>query len=283
MSASGVDTDLTVRGDGNVGIGATNPLAPLHVFRPNYSEIRSETASATDYATARIMIPANSSVADNAAAILFQEGSGTFAPGNRFWSFGFDPALDSFTIRGGDGVAHRLLVSSNGRVGIGFENPGSMDATAKLDVNGNIHISGNINAKYQDVAEWVPSTEELLPGTVVTVSASDDNHVVASSSAYDTAIAGVVSAKPGILLGERFDNSSSIATTGRVKVRVDATHVPIHRGDLLVASDSPGMAMKSEPVTVAGQTFHRPGTILGKALQSLERGRGEILVLLTLQ
>jgi hypothetical protein len=29
--------------------------------------------------------------------------------------------------------------------------------------------------------------------------------------------------------------------------------------------------------------FHRPGTILGKALESLASGTGEILVLLTLQ
>ena len=37
------------------------------------------------------------------------------------------------------------------------------------------------------------------------------------------------------------------------------------------------------PVDVVGVTIHRPGTIVGKALESLDSGAGEILVLLTLQ
>ena len=73
-----------------------------------------------------------------------------------------------------------------------------------------------------------------------------------------------------------------IATTGRVRVRVDA-RLPIHRGDLLVSSDRPGVAMKSVPVEVGGMSVHRPGTVIGKALEPLESGEGEILVLLTLQ
>lgn len=38
-----------------------------------------------------------------------------------------------------------------GRVGIGTTTP-----VETLEVAGNINVSGNINAKYQDVAEWVP-------------------------------------------------------------------------------------------------------------------------------
>ena len=41
--------------------------------------------------------------------------------------------------------------------------------------------------------------------------------------------------------------------------------------------------MKSEPVDVAGIQMHRPGTIVGKALEPLLGGEGEILVLLSLQ
>ena len=40
--------------------------------------------------------------------------------------------------------------------------------------------------------------------------------------------------------------------------------------------------MASEPIEVNGRQFHQPGTILGKALESLAEGEGEILVLLTL-
>jgi hypothetical protein len=41
--------------------------------------------------------------------------------------------------------------------------------------------------------------------------------------------------------------------------------------------------MRSRPLTVGGQAVHRPGTLIGKALEALPRGQGEILVLLTLQ
>src|SRR5207249_9075955 len=99
----------------------------------------------------------------------------------------------------------------------------------------------------------------------------------------DTSVAGVVSAQPGVLLGTAGKSKEKIATTGRVKVRVDATRVPIRRGDLIVTSDKPGMGMRSEPVNVAGVPMHRPGTVIGKALEPLGSGEGEILVLLSLQ
>jgi hypothetical protein len=41
--------------------------------------------------------------------------------------------------------------------------------------------------------------------------------------------------------------------------------------------------MYSEPIDVAGTRIHRPGTVLGKALESLGGGEGEILVLLSMQ
>jgi len=79
------------------------------------------------------------------------------------------------------------------------------------------------------------------------------------------------------------DSKAQIATTGRVKVHVNATAGPIAVGDLLVTSGKPGTAMKSQPVDVGGVQFHRPGTVVGKALEPLEGGEGDILVLLSLQ
>jgi len=107
--------------------------------------------------------------------------------------------------------------------------------------------------------------------------------VIASSRAYDTRVAGVISAQPGITLGEKGDSKVLVATTGRVKVRVDATSGPIQVGDLLVTSDIEGVAKKSEPLMLGGVPIHRPGTLIGKALEPLASGQGEILVLLSLQ
>jgi hypothetical protein len=174
----------------------------------------------------------------------------------------------------------------SGNVGIGTPTP---NPSYKLDVVGNVHATGSITADvsiratFQDVAEWVPSSEQMLPGTVVVVSESAGNTVAPSRSAYDTRVAGVVSAAPGVLLGVESPSKAKIATTGRVKVRVDASKGAIHLGDLLVTSDKPGLAMKSEPLNLGGVKIHRPGTLIGKALEPLPSGQGEILVLLSLQ
>ena len=130
---------------------------------------------------------------------------------------------------------------------------------------------------------WVPTRQKLDAGTVVVVDPAGVNHVLASTAAYDTGVAGVVSEQPGIILGEAGDGKVKVATTGRVRVRVDATRAPIRAGDLLVTSDVEGVAMKSEPMAVGGRKIHAPGTIIGKALEPLDKGTGEILVLLSLQ
>jgi hypothetical protein len=154
-----------------------------------------------------------------------------------------------------------------------------------VDGNGNVTAAGNIAAKYQDVAEWVPAAEveELPAGTVVVLDRTKSNHVISSTKSYDQRVAGVISAQPGIMLGERDENKVLVATTGRVLVNVDATNGPIEIGDLLVTSDREGVAMKSQPVEIGSVRIHRPGTLLGKALEPLASGTGKILVLLSLQ
>jgi len=66
-------------------------------------------------------------------------------------------------------------------------------------------------------------------------------------------------------------------------VKVDASKGPINIGDLMVTSDKEGFAMKSVPIELGGVQLHRPGTLIGKALEPLAQGSGEILVLLSLQ
>ena len=153
----------------------------------------------------------------------------------------------------------------------------------RLESDGTVTIAGSIAAKYQDVAEWVESSQVLAPGTVVVLDQSKSNQVVASFKAYDTRVAGVISAQPGITLGEKGDSKVLVATTGRVRIKVDASSGPIQIGDLLVTSDIAGVAKKSEPLNLGGVQIHRPGTLIGKALEPLASGTGEILTLLSLQ
>lgn len=253
---------------GNVGVGTNSPAAgvKLHVSGSTSQFARIEALSA-----------------DQVAALQLKNDA-------RTWQLYVDgTADDKFHIRDSSGGLNRVTVDTAGRVGIGTTAP-----TARLEVAGDIRgvgnahfdgtvTGGNIKAKYQDVAEWVPATTDLAPGTVVILNAGKINEVMASNGAYDSTVAGVVSAQPGLSLGEEGEGKEQIATTGRVKVRVDARGAAIRVGDLLVTSDVPGTAMRSEPMTINGRKFHQPGTIIGKALEPLESGMGEILVLLSMQ
>jgi hypothetical protein len=166
----------------------------------------------------------------------------------------------------------------SGNVGIGTTSP-----SAKLQVAGDIKVDGNIAAKYQDVAEWVDSTEALEPGTLVVIDSVAANRVAPAAQPYDLRVVGAVSRRPGLMLGEPGAGKVLVAQSGRVRVKVDARYGAVHVGDLLVSSPTRGHAMRSEPFEMSGMTLHRPGTLVGKALEPLEEGTGEILVLLTLQ
>jgi cytoskeletal protein CcmA (bactofilin family) len=175
-------------------------------------------------------------------------------------------------------------VTQAGNVGIGTTSPSTkLHVAGDGTITGNLTVTGNIAAKYQDVAEWVESSQALAAGTVVILDHTKSNQVIASSQAYDTRVAGVISSQPGITLGENGAGKVLVATTGRVKVKVDASAGPIQVGDLLVTSEKEGVAKKSEPLNLGGVQIHRPGTLIGKALEPLAKGTGEILVLLSLQ
>jgi hypothetical protein len=170
-----------------------------------------------------------------------------------------------------------------GNVGIGTSSP-----SHTLDVVGDGYFTGTLHGSHvglidRDLAEWVNASGPVTPGTVVILNPAKIDEIMPSTRAYDTRVAGVVSEHPGITLGEGGANKAQIATTGRVRVRVDATRAPIAIGDLLVTGGKPGTAIKSKPIVVNGIRMHRPGTLIGKALEPLQSGTKEILVLLSLQ
>lgn len=264
-------TSTTLPIDCKVGIGMTGP-ATVYVYRTS-------TADTYDLMT--------QCTGTNCVSRI-----GVAGPGAQ-QSIELDAATDTSMLQTGKTGPNRLAIVASpimlvaGNVGIGWGYLATPAAT--LDVNGTLRVTGAITggsvigATYQDVAEWVPSQQRLAPGTVVVINPALKNGVIPSGRAYDTRVAGVVSENPGVILGVAANDKSQIATTGRVHVHADATNHPIATGDLLVTGEKPGVAMRSDPVDLGGVKIHRPGTIIGKALESLPEGEGEILVLLSLQ
>jgi hypothetical protein len=217
-------------------------------------------------------------VANSAGATQFSAGSNNDSirfQGNGGTTVSFDAATKKVIIDGSTSTLSAANISA-GQFG---QNTGGGNYTFA----GNVTVNGNIAAKYQDVAEWVDSSQALTPGTVVVLDSDRSNQVIAATQSYDSHVAGVISLQPGLALGEQGEGRVLVATTGRVKVKVDATNGPIQIGDLLVTSDREGFAMKSLAIEIGGARIHRPGTLIGKALEPLAKGTGEILVLLSLQ
>ena len=122
------------------------------------------------------------------------------------------------------------------------------------------------------VAQIFHATGALSAGDVVRVNDTGERVVRVRKSA-DSRIMGVITDEPGLLLGGvPRTGVVVVAVTGVVPCRVEATESPIRAGDLLVASSEAGHARAEADPT--------PGTVLGKALAPLDKGKGVIPVLL---
>ncbi len=175
----------------------------------------------------------------------------------------------------------KMTITTGGDVGIG-----TMTPVAKLDVAGTtrtniIEITGG-----SDLAEpfEIAGTESVKSGMVVCIDPDQPGKLRVCSQAYDHTVAGIISGagglNPGILMTQSSAEANGkypVALTGRVFVWADATNSSIKPGELLTTSGTPGHAMKATDYSKA------QGAIMGKAMSSLENGRGLVLLLVALQ
>jgi hypothetical protein len=185
----------------------------------------------------------------------------------------------------------------NGNVGLGTITPG-----ARLEVNGNILLTKGSNTSITfadgstqttaftgvvpggDYAESVDVTGERAkyePGDVMVIDPSSPGKFLKSAEPYSTSAAGIYSTKPGTVgrrqATPRTADEVPMAMMGIVPTHVTAENGPIHPGDLLVTSSTVGYAMKG---TDRNKML---GAVIGKALGSLDSGKGVVEVVVTLQ
>lgn len=153
-------------------------------------------------------------------------------------------------------------------------------ADATIHLNGQ---AGDIILRNADCAEdfQVEDIECAEPGTVMVI--GDNSRLRISHTAYDRCVIGIVAGagdyRPGIILGRNGDVADAlpIALVGRIFCKMDANYGAIGIGDLLTTSPTPGHAMK------AAHPAKAFGSVIGKALGSLDSGRGLVPMLVALQ
>ncbi len=162
---------------------------------------------------------------------------------------------------------------------ISAQNKDETDLQFRVLTSGEVRSDVGFNTPASDLAEMLPAVEGLEPGDVLVVGM--DGKLTRSSAAYQSTVVGVYSTQPGFVGGQPVEGEAPeghipLAVVGVVPVKASAENGPIHPGDLLVASSTPGHAMKAGPNPAVG-------TVIGKALQGLESGTGVIQMLVMLQ
>ena len=182
------------------------------------------------------------------------------------------------------GPALWLQTTSGGDLVRGYEFIGG-NLRFRVTHMGDVYADGTYTSPASDFAEMLPATAGLEPGDVLAIGAK--GRLERSAAPYQTSVAGIYSTQPGFLGGSAEDGQTAdrvpLAIIGIVPVKVVAENGPIHTGDLLTTSSTPGHAMKASPRVVDGVSLYPTGTIIGKALGALESGTGAIRMLVTLQ
>jgi hypothetical protein len=195
--------------------------------------------------------------------------------------------------------------------------PSLLVPSSGLAADGVLHAEGDLfvrgNNSPGPLAEYHLVSEPVEPGEVVVVDRQLTDAVKLTAAAADAAVVGIVSGRPGVVVGGRLGALADllpelaaayeearqrrdldeqlrlwremsrvyhsvhapVALSGTVRANVDAGYGAIGVGELLTTSPTRGHLMRASEPT--------PGTIVAKALEPLAAGTGRIRVLVMLR
>lgn len=162
----------------------------------------------------------------------------------------FNTSLDTLIVHDGTTAGGHTLVTT--------------DFTAPITTTANITTSANFvgqatTAQYADLAERYLADGVYEAGHCVVFGGALE--ITESTVSHDTRVAGVISTQPAYLMNEAEPDGQPVALTGRVPCKVKG---PIAKGDLVVTSDTPGVAQKLDDAQ------YKPGCVIGKSLDNID-------------
>ena len=146
--------------------------------------------------------------------------------------------------------------------------------TEELQITGGSDFAENFDIFSNDI--------NIIPGMVVSINTQKAGALTLSNTAYDKKVIGIISGandvRPGMIMGQKgsiADGEYPVAITGRVYAYATNVNGKIEAGDLLTTSTKAGYLMKA---TDKEKAF---GSIVGKAMTTLDEESGFVLVVIT--
>ena len=312
-SPTNIGDSPIVQLNGNVGIGAPDPIARFQVLDFRESQSNGEgpfaifglvtCALRTSPLCAAVRGDANA-VSRGAVGVVGNnfalEGGIGGVLGDTFGTTGFSYGTrgEAFGTTGNgmglvgitwspQGLAGLFTNRAKGDILLGQVGPQGAEATVfRVDGKGTIFADGGFRPFGADFAESVAVNgdgDDYAPGELLVIDPSTERRLSLSHTPYSTLVAGIYSTRPGVLASQHSSNEAlpknevPLAVVGIVPCKVTTENGPIAAGDLLVTSSTPGHAMKGT------DRSRMLGAVVGKALEPLAEGKGVIQVLVTLQ
>lgn len=200
----------------------------------------------------------------SAGGILIQDSTLAAEKKTAYWN-------DLHQFKTQNGVSDAPITASS--IQVTAITTGSSVTGGTITGNWTLTSGSRMQATYSaDLAEWYTSDKKYEPGTVLVF--GGDAETTTTNVKMDTRVAGVVSTDPAYTMNAHLaekETASCVALQGRVPCKVVGK---IRKGDILVTSSIPGVAM-------AASSDVKVGSVVGKALENYDSdhiGKIEIAV-----